>query len=294
MNDEKLRKARDTLYLRTVSRVIQALGPFIGLPVTPGLAKRIARKTSPLVKAGRSNAQMLAYRDYLKFVNNEDPVPKMDLNRFTDELWENSVTKEIGEAEFFSTEAAEGVGMSADFWSKDAEWGQRYDSAKRDKRIWKIARVDFEPPSCPWCTLQNSRGPVFHSADSYARTLHAGDTCTMVWVQQDDPDYPGKENTELAERRYKDAVSSVNEAGGRATAENVLKALRDQEPDRAEGVAKRNARRAARAAAQSKVTQTKALISKLERQNPKSESAKARVAELLERNRKLLSVLETS
>lgn len=294
MNDEKLRKARDSLYLRTVSRAVGLLGPFIGLPITPDLVKAIARKTFPVVKNGRTNAQMLAYRDYLKFVDNESPEPKLELNRFSEELWENSVSGHTGEGGVFSTQMAEDVGMSVDYWSKDAEWGQRLDSAKRDKRIWRIARVDFEPPSCPWCTLQNSRGAVFISAESYARTLHNGDTCTMVWVRKGDETYPGKEHTEEAEERYKAAVKSVNDAGEKATAKNVLRALNDQHPDRAEGVVKRNAQRAAKSAASAKIRETKALIAKLERQNPKSDSAKQRVAGLLDSNRKLLSVLETN
>lgn len=294
MNDERLRKARDSLYLRVVSRVIQALGPFIGLPVGPGTAKAIARKTFPLVKTGRTQAQTIAYRDYVKFVENQDPEPRMELNRFSTELWESAVTDKLVGADIVSPVIAEDIGLAADGWAKDAEWGQRYDAAKRDRRIWKIARVDFEPPSCPWCTLLNSRGPVFRSADSYARTLHNGDTCTMVWVREDDPDYPGKQSTDRAKARYDAAVQSLSDSGTPANSSNVLKALRDQEPDRAEGVAKRNAREAARKASASKARAVRSLISKLERQNPKSDSAKARVADLLEKNRKLLNVLETT
>src|SRR5690348_9479079 len=98
MNDEKLRTARTNLYLRMASRLIKAVAPFLGTNADP---KRLARVSRPFVVAAREQAQEIAYRDYLKFVDNQDPVPKMELNRFTDELWDGSVEKVLEDTDIF-------------------------------------------------------------------------------------------------------------------------------------------------------------------------------------------------
>lgn len=286
MNDEKLRKARTNLYLRMASRLIKAMSPFLGSKPDP---KALARKSRPFVVAAREQARDLAYRDYLLFVNNEDPVPKMQLNRFTDELWDGSVESVIENVEVFGADQVEELAMKADYWTRDAEWGQRVDVAKKDTRIEKVARVDFKPPTCPFCTLLNSRGADYLSMDSAARTLHEGDTCSLIWVAKGDKNYPGHEQTAEAKRRYDEARKKL---GSSANTTTILKELAAQDPDRPEGSIKKNVRENVKSVTASKVTEAKARLATLEKLNPKSESARKYRDEQIARNQDILKALE--
>lgn len=285
MNDEKLFQARTTLYERMASRLIRALVPFSGL--APDINK-LFKTTKPFVVAARAQAQQIAYRDYVKFVKT-DPVPKMEQNRFTDDLWRASLEKVVEDTDVFGTDQIEELTLKADYWARDAEWGQRVDSAKRDKRIEKVARVDFKPPTCPFCTLLNSRGAVYLSADSAMRTLHTGDTCTCVFVRKGETVYPGSETTKAAKDRYDAAVKKL---GTRANTTTILKELGDQDPDRPTGRVKAHVQAQTQDATASKVREAKARIAALERIQPKSESATKYRDEQLSRNKDILRALE--
>lgn len=286
MNDEKLRNARTNLYLRMASRLIKAMSPFLGSRPDP---KAIARQSRPFVVAARQQARDLAYRDYLQFVENKDPVPKMELNRFTDDLWDSSIESVIEDVDVFGSDEIEELAMKADYWTRDAEWGQRVDVAKKDSRIEKVARVDFKPPTCPFCTLLNSRGADYLSMDSAARTLHEGDTCSLIWVAKGDTTYPGHEQTAEAKRRYQAAKDKL---GSSANTTTILKELAAQDPDRPEGSIKKNVRENARKVTSSKITEAKARLAALEKLNPKSESARKYRDDQITRNQDILKALE--
>lgn len=286
MNDEKLRQARTNLYLRMATRLVRALAPFLG---TKPDTKAIARTSRPFVVATRQQAQQIAYQDYLRFVRNQDPIPKMEQNRFTDDLWNASVEKQLDGVEVFGADHIEDITMKADYWARDAEWGQRVDVAKKDPRIDKVARVDFKPPTCPFCVLLNSRGAVYLNMDTAARTLHDGDTCSLVWVKKGQTDYPGHESSAEALRRYKEASKSL---GRSANTSSVLKALAEQDPDRPMGSVRKNAKAEIENVTAAKIKEAQARIAALEKLNPKSDSAIKYRDEQLTRNRNILKALE--
>jgi hypothetical protein len=286
MNNETLRLARTNLYLRMAARMIKALSPLIGSKPDP---KAVAKLTKPFVVVTRKQAQDLAYRDYLAFIQHKNPVPKMELNRFTDELWNGSVDKATKDMETFGADQVEELAMKADYWARDAEWGQRVDVAKKDSRIDKVARVDFKPPTCPFCTLLNSRGAKYLSMDTAARTLHEGDTCSLIWVAKGQTDYPGHETSAEAKRRYDQAVKSLGSAANTTT---ILKALAEQDPDRPTGSVKANVQKSVKAATQGQIDTVTARISKLEKIQPKSDSARKYRDDQLVKNQDLLKSLE--
>ena len=286
MNDEALRQARTNLYLRMASRLIRALTPYLGLRPDK---KAIAKVSRPYVISARKQAQDIAYRDYLKFIENKNPVPKMDLKRFTDELWDGTINKVAEDTEILGSDQVQELAMKADYWARDAEWGQRVDVAKKDPRIQKVARVDFKPPTCPFCTLLNSRGADYLSMESAARTLHEGDTCSLIWVKAGQKDYPGHESTAQALERYNRAKEELGTAANTST---ILKELANQNPDRPEGSVRKNAREASKTATAAKLRETQARIATLEKINPKSESARKYRDEQLARNQEILKALE--
>ena len=268
------------------SRLVKAMVPFIGSKPDP---KVVARLTRPFVVATRQQAQDLAYRDYLVFIQNKNPVPKMEQNRFTDELWEASVGKVTDEVEVLDVDHVQELAMKADYWARDAEWGQRVDVAKKDSRIDKVARVDFKPPTCPFCTLLNSRGASYLSMDTAARTLHDGDTCSLIWVKKGQTDYPGHETSAEAKRKYDKAVESLGSAANTTT---ILKALAEQDPNRPTGSVKANIEKSIKTDTAAQLKAVSARISTLEKLDPKSDSARKYRDEQLARNRDILKSLE--
>lgn len=287
MNREPARKAADKLYARMIAQVVRAVGPFLGLPVNTSTNQALAKATRPVVVAARKSAQTLAYQDYVSVVGGKDPVPKMDQNRFTEGLWAGVIEAATKDFETVAPSVAESIGMQADRWTRDAEWGQTLDAARKDDRIGNLARVDFQPPTCPWCTLLNSRGPVYLTTDSGAATLHEGDTCTLVMVPKGQKDYPGHEHTAEALSRYKDARTTA----GTGKTSDILRELKNQghEPP---GTVRKNARAAVQKAAEDEKRSIQARIRTLENMNPKTASAIKYRDEQLARNQKQLGALE--
>jgi hypothetical protein len=292
MNKEPARKAADKLYARMIKQVIRAIGPFIGLPSDSSTLKQIAEATYATIVAARKSVQHIAYQDYISVVGGQDPVPKLELKRFTPELWQGVVDSAAADFEHVAPSVAEEIGMQGDRWTRDAEWGTRLDVANNDARIRGWARVDFEPPTCPWCTVMNSRGPTFHTAETGAATLHIGDTCTLVLVLKGQDKYPGIEHTDAAMARYKQATKAV---GTNPT--DVFRFLKEEDLSRGvkprDGKVRRNAKDAVQQSSADQLRAVKARIKTLENLNPKSESAKKYKTEQLARNQKQLSLLES-
>ena len=290
-NSAALRRAKEVMYSNMVQHVIRAVAPFLGLPINPTTLGQVHKATKKLVDAGRNKAQSIAYQDYSKFVDGKDLIPKLPLRRFTDELWQGSLEKVTKDVQHLTEDVAAEIGLRADYWGRDAEWGQRTDSAKRDDRIGKVARVDFDPPTCPWCTLLNSRGPVYISPESGSRTLHVGDTCTLVFVAKGSKEYPGKEFSDKALDLYNEAKKR---AGPSANTSTILAELKTPGSTDKPGRVKTNAKDAASKASSSALAEAQARVRALESITPKSDSAKKYQAEQLAKNQKLISQLTRS
>lgn len=290
MNNRTLARARDSAYANLIRAVIGSIARLFGQPVTPASIEVVRSTTQPIIATTREVVRDLVYRDYVQVIDRTNPVDPLELNRFTDELWRSSIEKAVEDHDRFDTAAFEQIGLSADYWTRDAEWGQAVDVSKKDPRLGRIARVDPIPPTCPLCTLMNSRGPVYVSQESFARTLHTGDTCEPVFVPVGTDDYPGKDHTDLARGRYERAVK----AAPNGSTEAILEALRDQEPNRPPGRTRRAVTTVVKDTRDSELKQIRARIAALESINPTTESAIKYKREQLARNQKLLSDLESN
>lgn len=287
MNTAKFRRAKELVYTNLVSQVTLRIAQFIGLPVTPGLLKSVHKATKPIVDAGRTKAQAVAYQDYLAFIKNKDPIPRLELNRFTDELWQGSLEKLTKDEDTFTPDIAVEVALRSDYWARDAEWGQRVDSAKKDDRIGKVARVDHEPPTCAYCTLLNSRGAVYLSASTAARTLHVADTCSLEFVAKGSTDFPGKALSLEAKAKYEAARKRADPP----TTDNILRELNKAGSSDKVGRVKAHAQDQVAANSTSKLQDAQARIRTLEKIEPKSDSAKKYRDEQLTKNRQLVAQL---
>lgn len=287
MNTAKFRQAKELVYTNLVTQVAQKIAQFIGLPITPGLLKTLHKTTKPIVDAGRVKAQAVAYQDYLAFIKSKDPVSRLELNRFTDELWQGSLEKLTKDEDTFTPDIAVDVALRSDYWARDAEWGQRVDSAKKDDRIGKVARVDHEPPTCAYCTLLNSRGAVYLSGATAARTLHVADTCSLEFVAKGSTDFPGKALSLEAKAKYDEARKRADPP----TTDNILRELNKAGSSDKTGRVKAHAQDQIAANSSSKLQEAQARVRTLEAIQPKSDSAKKYKEEQLAKNRQLISQL---
>lgn len=292
MNSERFERARNSLYGRMINAVIRATRPSMGERITPDLLSRLHSITKPIVDAGRELARDISYQDYQEFVNRTDSlVPKLELNRFTDELWTGSLERHTNEFETLAPGAIEQIAMSADYWARDAEWAQRADVAKKDPEIYKVARVDPEPPSCPFCTLLNSRGPVYVSMESGSRTLHAGDQCELIWVRKGDEDYRHKRSTDLSREVYKRAVKAVPE-GERKDTKAILAALKTERDSGKPGAVLTAVRSSVLAEQSVRLSEIRSALAKLERLPTSTEGGTQARDRQIARYRDIINSLE--
>jgi|SRR5688500_8644225 len=291
MHNPRLAQARAALYPRVIQQAINLVSEMIGLRITQDIISLTYQRTRPVVNAGRELARDLAYQDYLFVVDNDPVVEAMDLGRLTDDVWYRTIKRTFEDHEFFDDEVLEEIGMQVDHWTRDAEFGQKIAVAKADRRLGRVARVDPEPPSCPFCTLLNSRGPVYLNEETAAMTLHLGDECELVFVPAGtEDDYPGKDSVDQAKELYKKAV----EKAPTGSSKDILKALGEMDPNRPEGRIKQITRAATENAVSSQVRESRSRLETLERLQPETESGKRFRDEQITRNRDILSVLETN
>jgi hypothetical protein len=291
VNNERNHRARIKIYDRLVRLVLGKVRPFFGQTIDETVIQRLFSGTKPLIDAARNTARDLAYKDYLELIEGQDPVPRLQLHRFTDELWTASLEKHAPRGELVSVKVAEDVTLAADYWTRDAEWGQRYDAAHRDPRTDRVARVDRNPPSCPFCTLLNSRGAVYLSEESAARTLHLGDECELILVLKGSDDYPGKDLNDQAKAAYIQA----QEESGSGDPNEIMQKMRELGLATGDkGRVRKKVETQAKSDAARELRAVKARLATLEGIKPQADSAKKYVARELQRNREILKALEAT
>lgn len=94
------------------------------------------------------------------------------------------------------------------------------DAVRSDPACLGWARVDPEPPSCGFCTMLISRGPVYKTAETAGderNVFHPNDTCRTVPVF-DSNDWSGRAAFEAAQDAYAAASRDARETGESITA----------------------------------------------------------------------------
>lgn len=287
MNSNRNRIIRDTVYARGIKKVINSISRLLGHPINEQTRTELARLSYPTIVGVRRLIANQVYRDYLQTVGT-NPVKQFELTRFTPEFWQGSVDNAVKDHDFVTVTVTQEIGMSADYWARDAEWGEGFQLAHADDRIDRIARVDFEPPTCPLCTLMNSRGPVYVSKDSFLRTLHTGDTCEPIFVKVGEKHYPGSEHTAEALRRYEEAVKVVGPHQG---ANTIMTEMKNQHPYDSPGKVRTWATQASQEAKDKRVKDLQGQNSRLEKLNLASGTNHNHRDNQMTRNTELLTAL---
>lgn len=301
MNPRQALRVREKATQSLTRAVLRAINPFLGRKLTRDMIAELNDASRPLVLAARGLLLASANQQYRDFVE-ADPLAPPVLDRFNADSWEGTLLKVTGLDQPTQTELAlttdhlESVVKKADYWARDAERGALIDYARRDSRIERWARIDPEPPSCPFCTVLISRGAVYTSKDSAGMDdqakFHTGCTCTAVLVAPGELDsYEGVEYRDAALAEYKKAV---NKAGGHTGLTAVIKAMKEErgksEP-KEKAVNPEQAKAQALAAQESKLAQARARKKTLDSMNPSSAQAKAYKATQLKRENKLIAEL---
>jgi hypothetical protein len=225
------RHVRSTTSQTLTNALAKALRPFVGKTASKALVSVMGKRTALYVRGARSTMSRLATQQYITALEGAKPLKPTKLTRFDDAVWLQSLEKKIlpdpDAVEVTVTEdhVAE-IQRAGEHWALDAERGTLIDYAMRDKRFEGWARIDPEPPTCPFCTVLISIGPK--RSDPTKAHFHAGDTCEVVLVKKGQTDYEGADQVKAAESKYKQAVR-LN--GGKTDLAGLVKQLKTIDPE---------------------------------------------------------------
>jgi hypothetical protein len=224
------RRVRKTASQTLSSALAKALRPFVGQTASKALVGAMGRRTAPYVKGARTTMSRSATQQYVTALDGAKPLKPTKLTRFDDEVWLQSLEKTIIPEPDLSVSVTEEhiqeIQRSGEHWALDAERGTLIDYAMRDKRFEGWARIDPQPPTCPFCTVLISIGPK--RTDPTKAHFHKGDTCEVVLVPKGETDYEGADQVKDAEEKYKQAVR-LN--GGKTDLAGLVKQLKNLTPE---------------------------------------------------------------
>lgn len=230
MKPVEARRVRKTASQTLSSALAKALRPFVGQTASKALVGAMGRRTVPYVKGARTTMSRSATQQYITALDGAKPLKPTKLTRFDDEVWLQSLEKTIiPEPDLSVTvteEHVQEIQRSGEHWALDAERGTLIDYAMRDKRFEGWARIDPQPPTCPFCTVLISIGPK--RTDPTKAHFHKGDTCEVVLVPKGQTDYEGAAQVKDAEEKYKQAVR-LN--GGKTDLAGLVKQLKNLTPE---------------------------------------------------------------
>lgn len=230
MKPVQARQVRNKTSQTLTNALAKALRPFVGRTASKALVGAMGARTAPYVRGARTTMSRSATQQYVTALEGAKPLKATKLTRFTDDVWLQSLEKAIlPEPDLVVTvteEHVQQIQRSGEHWALDAERGTLIDYAMRDKRFEGWARIDPEPPTCPFCTVLISIGPM--RTDPQKAHFHAGDTCEVVLVPKGSKDYEGADQVKAAEAQYKQAVR-LN--GGKTDLAGLVKQLKTLNPE---------------------------------------------------------------
>jgi hypothetical protein len=236
MDGRQLSLARRAISQALMLYLAPFLVPLTGAVATKDVVRGLAEQTLPGVLSAREKYCQLADRQYRELVT--APIRRPPLRDYTAESWAASMSTVLLREQTVSTTTLDGreisvqepepigepdieeVLVKADLQGREAERSQLIAYSLHDDEIKGWARVDREPPTCPFCTMLISRGPVYTSAKTAGdrNRFHGGCTCEVVLVTEANrTSYRGIEITKAAAQIWKE--SSTGRQGKAVTAE---------------------------------------------------------------------------
>ncbi len=231
MKPVQARGVRNRTSQTLTNALAKALRPFVGRAASKALVSIMGRRTAPYVRGARTSLSKLATQQYISMLDGAKPLKPAKLTRFDDQVWAQSLEKTIfanqDSVQVTVTEDhVQEIQRSGEHWALDAERGQLIDYAMRDKRFEGWARVDPQPPTCPFCTVLISIGPK--RTDPTKAHFHKGDTCEVQLVLKGQTDFEGAAQVQAAQQQYAQAVK-LN--GGKTDLAGLVKQLKTINPE---------------------------------------------------------------
>lgn len=230
MKPAEARRVRKTASQTLANALARALRPLVGQTASKALVGQLGARTVPYVRGARTTMSRSATQQYITALEGAKPLKPTKLTRFDDRVWLQSLEKTLipdPNVSVTITDAhVQEIQRSGEHWALDAERGQLIDYAMRDKRFEGWARIDPQPPTCPFCTVLISIGPK-HSDPTKAH-FHKGDTCEVILVPKGTTDYEGADQVKAAEEKYKQAVR-LND--GKTDLAGLVKQLKNLDPE---------------------------------------------------------------
>lgn len=185
--------------------------PLKGTVATPKEVRALAEITLPGVLSAREKYRVLADRSYAA-TPGTGHIPRPPLRDYGAQDWAavlgGALIDEGDPPEPVDETHIEQVMVRADAQGREAERSQSIAYARNDPTIDRWARVDPTPPTCPFCTMLISRGPVYKTAKTAGgrNRFHLGCTCEVVLVTVENrTTYRGHELVSEAEKLWKEA-----------------------------------------------------------------------------------------
>lgn len=210
---------------RVIAAVIRLLSPFRRQRLSRQQTEVLIRQLFGLVNAARweSAGTGREYFDTQWRQNVGDVPPEVWLSSYRREWFDAALRPVRRQLEAADT-PREMIAQAAEIAAKEVRNGGRRTVLRavreNPKQVARWARYDPVPPTCAFCLMLISRGPVYHSRESAGgRDLwHPGCTCQVIPVFNADS-WDGREQYLDADRLWRDATR-----GYRGTA--ALKAFR--------------------------------------------------------------------
>lgn len=222
---------RDAITRRLLRAIAPALAELVGGPITKAHTRMVARATLSDILKARSSYLELAVRQY-QSMTGTGSIKQPKLREYDADAWAAALLRAwdipiTGKENLTEDHIAKAL-VTADHQGREAERSQLIAYTMQDPKLIGWARVDFRPPTCPFCTMLISRGPIYKTDRSAGKDpaggrnrFHHGDTCSVVMVtEQNRKDYPGIEHTRNADAAW---IQASKEAGSSAGALDRLR-----------------------------------------------------------------------
>lgn len=294
-------RAQQELTRRLTRSLTPLLSPFLGLKISTNVVLAITRAIFPAVQAARAQSRQLARAVYLEALKEWDSsapaIAEPGIRQYVEKNLETAVSKalDISGNENIEADDLERVVSVADLHTRNAYRNSQLAHVLNDDNIVGWARIDPEPPTCEFCRLLISRGPVYKTEKSAGgkNKFHIGCTCIVQKV------FRGQEKTwigrdqYLAERkRYQDATRGKSgKEARRAWREAVAEANGRKAVERRE--ASEQAAKQLPDTREAELKAARAQLRTLEAMNPSSDSAKRYKARQMKVLRDRISRLES-
>lgn len=193
--------------------VIRELTGIRGTVPSQEVVNSIVSSIFPSVLSTRESFRLIARESYedakREAIPDKKSIPPPKLREYTRKRLKEALSANLPDNREVNDKDIEKTLLAVEQQARDAERNQTVAYAIHDKDIKGWARIDPEPPTCSFCLLLVSRGPVYRSAHSAGdrNKYHHGCTCIPVLVFNGQSNWRG-------EQHYKEALAIYKQAKG--------------------------------------------------------------------------------